>query len=420
MTARTAFTVSVDQNRYLPDGGTDLHAIVSVTGTGDPDEPDGNVLLRVAVPRGVSLRSLKQVLPAEEDLTGSASESAPRVFDHPTGRWGRRETREYHLRLRVPAHDLGQRMRAARISFLDDGPAGAADVFAEWTGDRTRCTRIDARVAHYTGQSELAARIQAGLDARQAGDAGTAAVELDGAIRLARAQGNVPLAAVLSRVIEGDETTCTFRLRRGASLARPPRPVPAVTVEAPCPECGLPGFGRFCEGCGHDFATGVPGPRPAPRDAAGSRWHVVVSTDHDYHRQVLSDSGPGAGRLPHPPRRADQSLPLTGGRVLLGRHSTLRGAVPDIDLAGPTRDPAVSRTQAVLLARGGGWSLIDPGSANGTRLNESADPLAAGAEIPLREGDRIHLGAWTMVELRREPAGEAPSREAPVREESPS
>ncbi len=401
MTRRTPFTVSVDQNRYLPDGGADLHAIISVTGTGDPDEPDEDVRLRVSVPRGVVLRSLKQVLPAEEDLCPRAVEGAPRAFDHSTGRWGRRETREYHLRLRVPVQDVGQRMRAARLAVLLDGePLGAADVFAEWTDDRTRCTRIDARVAHYTGQAELAARIQAGLAAQQAGDAGTAAAELESALQLARAQGNVPLATMLSRVIEGDETTCTFRLRRGAAPAPPAAPAPA-TGES-CPECAEPCAGRFCEGCGHDFATGVPGPKPAPQDASRARWYVVVSTDPEYHRRVLAESGADAARLPSPPGRPGLSSPLNGGRVLLGRRSALRGTVPDIDLAGPTRDPAVSRTHAVLLARDGRWCLVDPGSANGTRLNADSAPVSVGTEIPLREGDRIHVGAWTTVELRRE------------------
>ncbi|WP_232835490.1 FHA domain-containing protein [Actinocorallia populi] len=403
MTIRTPFTVSVDQNRYLPDGGTDLHAIISVTGTGDPFEPAEDVRLRVAVPRGVVLRSLKQVLPAEEDLSARAVEDAPRSFDHSTGRWGRRETREYHLRLRVPVQDVGQRMRAARLTVLLGGEAlGAADVFAEWTDDRTRCTRIDARVAHYTGQSELAARIQAGLAAQQAGDAGTAAAELESAVQLARAQGNVPLATMLSRVIEGDETTCTFRLRRGAAPAPPPVPASSPARSGPCPECALPGEGRFCEGCGHDFATGVPGPRPAAPEDFRSRWYVVISTDPEYHRRILAESGPDAGRLPAPQGRPGLSSPLTGGRVLLGRRSTLRGTVPDIDLAVPTRDPAVSRTHAVLISRDGRWCLVDPGSANGTRLNAGSAPVAVGAEIPLHEGDRIHVGAWTTLELRRE------------------
>lgn len=401
MTAtRTAFTVSVDQNRYLPDGGEELHAIVSVAGTGDPDDPAENLLLRVAVPRGVVLRSFEQVLPAEEDLTPLAVEGSPRVFDHPTGRWGRHETREYHLFLRVPVHDVGQRMRAARITLLGGGEGLAAgDVFAEWTDDRTRCTRIDPRVAHYTGQSELAARIQAGLAAQQAGDAGTAAVELESAVQLARACGNVPLATMLSRVIEGDEATCTFRLRRGASPARAPLAAPERS--GPCPGCALPGEGRFCEGCGHDFATGVPGPRPAPQDGSRSPWYVVVRTDPEYHRRVLAENGPDAGRLPAPPARSGHSSPLTGGRVLLGRRSALRGTVPDIDLTGPTRDPAVSRTHAVLISRDGRWCLVDPGSANGTRLNRGSAPVSVGAEIPLSEGDRIHVGAWTTVELRR-------------------
>jgi len=170
----------------------------------------------------------------------------------------------------------------------------------------------------------------------------------------------------------------------------------------PCPECALPGTGRFCEGCGHDFATGVPGPRPAPQAGSRARWYVVIRTDPEYHRRVLAESGPDAGRLPAPPDRPGRSSPLTGGRVLLGRRSTLRGTVPDIDLSEPTRDPAVSRTQAVLLARDGHWCLVDPGSANGTRLNSASAPVSVGAEVPLRDGDRIHVGAWTTVELRRE------------------
>ncbi|GAA0955379.1 FHA domain-containing protein [Actinocorallia libanotica] len=401
MTLRTPFTVSVDQNRYLPDGGTELHAIIAVCGTGDPDEPAEDVRLRVAVPRGVVLHSLKQVLPVEEDLCAHPAEGVPRSFDHSTGRWGRHETREYHLRLRVPVQDVGQRMRAARLAVLRGGEAlGAADVFAEWTDDRTRCTRIDARVAHYTGQTELAARIQAGLAAQRSGDAGTAAAELGGAVRLARAQGNVHLAAMLSRVIEGDETTCTFRLRRGAATAPPP--ASASACSAACPECAEPASGRFCEACGHDLATGVPGPKPAPRGPARARWYVVISTDPEYHRRVLAESGTDAGRLPAPSDGPGLSSPLSGGRVLLGRRSTLRGTVPDIDLSGSTRDPAVSRTHAVLLARDGRWCLVDPGSANGTRLNAGSAPVAVGAEIPLHEGDRIHVGAWTTVELRRE------------------
>jgi pSer/pThr/pTyr-binding forkhead associated (FHA) protein len=39
--------------------------------------------------------------------------------------------------------------------------------------------------------------------------------------------------------------------------------------------------------------------------------------------------------------------------------------------------------------------VLDPGSANGTLLN--GREIAVGDLIPLRDGDRINLGAWTAI-----------------------
>jgi pSer/pThr/pTyr-binding forkhead associated (FHA) protein len=64
-------------------------------------------------------------------------------------------------------------------------------------------------------------------------------------------------------------------------------------------------------------------------------------------------------------------------------------------------DPGVSRLHALLLpASDGSWAVLDPGSANGTLLN--GREIAPGDLIPLRDGDRINLGAWTAITLRRE------------------
>ena len=43
----------------------------------------------------------------------------------------------------------------------------------------------------------------------------------------------------------------------------------------------------------------------------------------------------------------------------------------------------------LLKAPDGTWSVIDPGSANGTAVNGSEIPH--GQPVPLRDGDRIHL-----------------------------
>ena len=53
----------------------------------------------------------------------------------------------------------------------------------------------------------------------------------------------------------------------------------------------------------------------------------------------------------------------------------------------------------LLRAADGSWAIIDPGSANGTLLNGAE--LAPGQVVPVRDGDRIHLGAWTELRLTR-------------------
>ena len=53
--------------------------------------------------------------------------------------------------------------------------------------------------------------------------------------------------------------------------------------------------------------------------------------------------------------------------------------------------------QAAELRRApdGTWSVVDPGSANGTLVN--GDEIPAGEAVRLRDGDVIHLGAWTAL-----------------------
>jgi pSer/pThr/pTyr-binding forkhead associated (FHA) protein len=61
--------------------------------------------------------------------------------------------------------------------------------------------------------------------------------------------------------------------------------------------------------------------------------------------------------------------------------------------------PNVSHLHAVLLAEpDGGWSVLDPGSSNGTQINGREIPT--GQRLPLRDGDRIGLGAWTVLTIR--------------------
>src|ERR671938_655941 len=74
-------------------------------------------------------------------------------------------------------------MLAARISLVAGADIlGQGLVRAIWTDDSALSTKINPRVAHYTGQAELAEVIQEGLAAREAGDVETATSKLGRAV----------------------------------------------------------------------------------------------------------------------------------------------------------------------------------------------------------------------------------------------
>ncbi len=80
--------------------------------------------------------------------------------------------------------------------------------------------------------------------------------------------------------------------------------------------------------------------------------------------------------------------------------SRSRGIEPEIDLTGPPEDAGVSHSHAALVSTpDGGWAVVDLGSSNGTYINDSTTPIAPNKPIPVKEGDQIHVGAWTTLTL---------------------
>ncbi|MFD0330538.1 FHA domain-containing protein [Streptacidiphilus monticola] len=45
--------------------------------------------------------------------------------------------------------------------------------------------------------------------------------------------------------------------------------------------------------------------------------------------------------------------------------------------------------------------VIDQDSTNGTTLNGAPDPIPAHTPVALKDGDRIHVGAWTTITVLR-------------------
>jgi pSer/pThr/pTyr-binding forkhead associated (FHA) protein len=127
---------------------------------------------------------------------------------------------------------------------------------------------------------------------------------------------------------------------------------------------------------------------------------VVVAADQVYYEQVRAATGPEGADITFPSYCAERRFQLTGSQMRIGRRSKARGLEPEIDLSGPPTDPGISRLHAVLLAAAdGGWAVLDPGSSNGTLVN--GREIAVGDQVPLQDGDRINLGAWTAITVHR-------------------
>jgi FHA domain len=202
---------------------------------------------------------------------------------------------------------------------------------------------------------------------------------------------------------------CGARLELTAQVTTPPEgpsasPGAAETTHppgsVPCPRCGTLNAqsGKFCEGCGLNFANPAPPPPPSPGAAPGTHtdWVAIVTADHEYYERTDADD------IEFPAHCPERRVPLMAEEATIGRRSGSRAITPDIDLAGPPEDIGVSHEHATLTRDpDGAWLLTDRGSTNGTFHNDNETPITPGDPIVLGDGDRIHLGAWTTITLTR-------------------
>ena len=219
---------------------------------------------------------------------------------------------------------------------------------------------------------------------------------------------------------------------------------PAAASGEPCPNCALVNTSDalFCEGCGYDFTTGTmprevtsanpldlgttpaaspaasPGASPgaaaataqpvtaqpaAPDQeptssapATGVEWVAEVWVDPDWYAEQASDEQCPSPGLP-------VVVPLPTRSLLVGRKSKSRNIHPEIECSS---DIGVSRRQAQLTSDGQRWWVEDLQSANGTYVGAASAPLPTEALPPgqrreLGLDDRIYVGAWTCIVVRR-------------------
>lgn len=236
----------------------------------------------------------------------------------------------------------------------------------------------------------------------------------------------------------GGGTTPAAPAEPAAPAAADPQPEPAPTTSA-CPNCQAanPPNALFCEACGYDYTTGSM-PRPVtpsvldldtpagtaaadPAADAGASpaatgpvappsvapplaeaWVAEVWIDPDWYAdQESTDPLPSAG--------VPIVVPLRSTSILVGRTSRSRGIHPDIDLGA---DNGISRRHCQLTTDGTRWWVEDLGSSNGTYLGSAIgplpeDPVPAGEKREIGPDDRVYLGAWTRIVIRRAQPGEA-------------
>ncbi|MDX2393834.1 FHA domain-containing protein [Streptomyces sp. DK15] len=141
---------------------------------------------------------------------------------------------------------------------------------------------------------------------------------------------------------------------------------------------------------------------PPQNNPAPVSWSATIAPDRSYFLAMMQRSGPEAAALNLPAYSPEQHLPLSGGQITIGRRRASTGEAPDIDLAVPPEDPGVSHQHAVLVQQPDlSWAVVDQNSTNGTTINGGEEPIQPYVPVPLSDGDRVHVGAWTTITIRR-------------------
>jgi len=187
-----------------------------------------------------------------------------------------------------------------------------------------------------------------------------------------------------------------------ATQTMPPRSSPRVRPTAP-PDPAVPAAPPAPEGPppAEERSPAQSQRPPKAQPPAVVTWTAVVTADHGYYQSVLPVDARDTASMSFPGYVPERRFPLSGTEFRIGRTSKTTGITPEIDLAVPPADPGISRLHAKLVPApdSEGWTVVDLGTENGIQVNGQDVP--SGESVPLHDGDRIHLGAWTQITITR-------------------
>jgi hypothetical protein len=130
--------------------------------------------------------------------------------------------------------------------------------------------------------------------------------------------------------------------------------------------------------------------RPAPRRES---YVAEIWIDPDWYEVQETDEPMPSVALP--------ATVVLGVDNLIGRASASRNIHPEVDCG---IDSGVSRRQSRLSTDNTRWYVEDLGSANGTFVGPAAGPLPTTpiqGRYELGPDDRIYVGAWTRIVVRK-------------------
>jgi hypothetical protein len=198
--------------------------------------------VRLWMPKVVTLRSFKQMFPAENDITAKQTPVDQRSVDIPLGAWGT-DSQDYQAVFATAPRDPdGMSTAVCRPSLVytdtasgqetvvpaevnydpppEWGEVRAGVVEASWTDNLSLTMRANKVVEHYTGESEKVAAKQEFAEAWEKGDQPTATVRLQKVMELAQKSGDEDTVRMVRQVADVDDTgTVTLRRKEQVSKA---------------------------------------------------------------------------------------------------------------------------------------------------------------------------------------------------------
>jgi len=163
-----------------------------------------------------------------------------------------------------------------------------------------------------------------------------------------------------------------------------------------CPRCGQQNLedGRFCTRCGAALDSSEAPPQYSPLDATSTMTLGTIEEPPgdpgdsvaDSHARAVEALPAGSALL------VVRRGPNAGSRFLLDEDVTTAGRHPESDIF--LDDVTVSRRHAEFHRDGGGFSVRDVGSLNGTYVNRERIETAT-----LAGGDEVQIGKFRLVFL---------------------